>query len=413
MKINSALSTPVLTRGLVLLLAFSVGLIAANLYYAQPLVSLMAKTLGLDPASAGLVVTLTQVGYGLGVLFVVPLGDLLENRKLILWLLTLAVVSLLSLSFVQQLGPYFISALLLGVGASCLQIVVLYGAQMSTEANRGQVVGKIMSGLMIGIMFSRPLASFITELSSWNFVFLFSALMMLIIGLSLYFKLPVRKPTTHQVSYGHLVASMLQLFLRTPILRRRALYQGCMFGSFCLFWTATPMYLSGPAFQLSHTGIAFFALAGIAGAISAPLAGRFADQGLSRVGTFLAMGSVAVAFLITEIFTTGGWLALSILVFAAILLDAGVTANLVLGQRAIFSLRAKYRSRLNGLYVGTLFVGGALGSYLGAWAYTRGGWTLTAAIGVLMPILGLLYFSTEWMTGFHKTGYRIRNISKS
>ncbi len=405
-------SAPVqLTSGLVFLLASAVGLIAANLYYAQPLVSLIASSLDLEPASAGLVVTLTQVGYGVGVLFVVPLGDLIENKKLILCLLVLTILSLISLSFVHQLTPYFASAFSLGVGACCLQIVILYGAQMSTDANRGQVVGSIMSGLMVGIMLSRPVASFITSVSSWNTVFLVSSGMMILVGFALYINLPKRHPVSAQMSYGRLMASMLQLILRTPVLRRRAVYQGCLFSAFCLFWTATPLYLSGPNFQLSQNGIALFALAGIAGAVSAPSAGRFADRGWTKVGTFIAMMSVVVAFLATEIFVQGGTASLVVLVLAAILLDAGVTANLVLGQRAIFALPSKYRSRLNGIFIAILFVGGALGSYLGAWSYAKGGWALTAWVGVLMPITALLYFATEWMTGFHKKGYRLRKAS--
>lgn len=379
------------------LLAVSVGVIAANLYYAQPLIALIAKSLKLSPSVAGLVTTLTQMGYGLGVLLIVPLGDLLENRKLILTMLSLAVVALLGLAFSTQLVPYFIAAFLVGVGASAVQIIVPYSAHLAHESVKGRVVGNLMSGLMLGIMLSRPIASFLTDLFSWHAVFLLSAGLMLVLTIILYRFLPARKPASTNLKYRELIASMIHLLLNTPVLRRRAIYQAFLFGTFCLFWTSVPLYLSGPAYNFSQTGIAFFALAGIAGAVVAPLAGKYADKGMIQQATTVAMISASLSFLLTHIFAPGSTMALVFLVMAAILLDAGITANLVLGQRAIFSLNPEQRSRLNGLYVAVLFVGGAFGSMSGAWAYAHGGWTMTSYIGFGLPVCALLYFSTEFL----------------
>jgi predicted MFS family arabinose efflux permease len=384
------------SRALILLLGLAVGVIAANLYYAQPLIALISQSLGLDPAAAGLIVTLTQVGYGLGVLFIVPLGDLIENRKLILILMVIAVLALLGLALSTQIVPYFLAALATGIGACSVQIIVPYAAHLTPEATRGRVVGSLMSGLMLGIMLSRPIASLLTDLFSWHAVFYLSASLMVLLGAALYKFLPPRQPANLDLRYADLIGSMAQLFLRTSLLRRRAFYQAFMFAAFCLFWTATPLLLSGPEFHLSQTGIALFALAGVAGAIVAPLAGRFADRGWTRIGTFASMLSGCVAFLMTHLVPLGSVSSLALLVLSAILLDAGVTANLVLGQRAIFSLRAKYRSRLNGLYIATIFVGGAFGSSVGAWAYAQGGWNLTSWVGFAMPLGALLYFGTEW-----------------
>jgi predicted MFS family arabinose efflux permease len=390
------------SKGLIFLLTIAVGVIAANLYYAQPLIALIAKSLGLDPAAAGLIVTLTQIGYGLGVLFIVPLGDLVENRKLILVMMGVAVLALLGMALSTELIPYFAAALAAGLGASAVQIIVPYAAHLTPEATRGRVVGGMMSGLMLGIMLSRPIASLLTDLLSWHAVFYLSAGFMIVLALALYHFLPARRPASLGITYSNLIGSMGQLFLRTALLRRRAIYQAFMFGAFCLFWTASPLLLSGPEFHLSQTAIAFFALAGVAGAIVAPLAGRFADRGWTRAGTAAAMISGSLSFLLTHLFAPGSMMALAFLVIAAILLDAGVTANLVLGQRAIFSLRAKYRGRLNGLYIATIFVGGAFGSTVGAWAFAKGGWNLTSWVGFLLPISGLIYFGTEWLTGFNK-----------
>lgn len=385
------MSAPVLR-----LLTLAVGLIAANLYYAQPLVKEISTALGLDPAAAGLVVTLTQIGYGAGVLFAVPLVDLVPNRRLILGMLTVAVLGLLGLIFADQALPYFAAAFATGLGASTVQILVPYAAHFAPEARRGRVVGSLMSGLMIGIMLSRPLASFLTGLFGWHAIFTLSAALLTALALALRALLPERVPAPRAgLGYPALLASMGTLLLRTPVLRRRGFYQACLFGAFSLFWTAVPLQLAGPEFGMSQTGIALFALAGVAGAVAAPFAGRLADRGHAGLATGLALGAGALSFVIGHhtndgwLFERGGAFALAGLLVAAILLDAAVSAHLVLGQRAIFLLPAEARGRLNGLYIAIIFVGGAAGSSLGAWAYARGGWELTSQAGLALPALAL------------------------
>ncbi len=390
---NTASQNP--SKSLIFLLATAVGIIAANLYYAQPLISMISKAIGLDPSAAGLVVTLTQAGYGLGVLLVVPLGDILENRRLVLTMVFVTVIGLLGLAFVTQLIPYFIAAFATGVGASTVQIIVPYAAHFSAPEKRGQVVGSLMSGLMLGIMLSRPIASLLTDLFSWHAVFVLSAFLMVVLGFVLFYFLPERKPHNLNLHYTQLLASMGRLFVSTELLRRRAIYQSCLFAAFCLFWTASPLLLAGPDFKFSQTSIAIFALVGVAGAIVAPYAGKLADRGLTKIATALAIGACAISFLLSHFFPTGSTSALIALAIAAIMLDAGVTANLVLGQRAIFSLPAELRGRLNGMYIATIFIGGAIGSALGAWAYANGGWELTSWAGLALPVIAFTYFITE------------------
>lgn len=394
--------TTQLSKRMIALLGFAIGVIAANLYYAQPLTAPISQSLGLSAAAAGPTVMFTQAGYGLGVLFLVPLADLVENRKLILTMIAVGILAILGIALSTQLIAYFASALAVGLSASAVQIIVPYASHLTPEASRGRVVGSLMSGLMLGIMFSRPIASLLTDFFSWHAVFFLSAALMSIIAVLLHFFLPPRTPVTSGLRYRQLLASMSQLFLRMAVLRRRAIYQAFMFGAFCLFWTATPLLLGGPAFHLSQTGIAIFALVGVSGAVAAPFAGRFADRGKSRIATIISMTAAIVSFAMTHLFPLGSNASIGCLVIAAILLDAGITANLVLGQRAIFSLPAKYRSRLNGLYIATIFVGGAFGSSIGAWAFDRGGWNLTSLVGLSLPSLALLYFGTEWLTGFQK-----------
>jgi len=387
--------TAPLSRSLVALLAVAVGVLAANLYYAQPLVAMISRTLGLLPQAAGLVVTMTQIGYGLGVLLIVPLGDILENRRLILTAMSVAVIGLLGITVSTHLAPYFAFALATGLGASTVQIIVPYAAHFAPPERRGQIVGTLMSGLMLGIMLSRPLSGLLSGWWSWHAVFLISAGLMTVLALVLYARLPVRAPESRGLRYPQLLASLVRLFVQTPLLRRRAVYQAFLFGAFCLFWTASPLVLAGPQFGLSQAQIALFALVGVTGAVAAPYAGRAADRGLIGVATTVSMLAAAGSFLLGHLWTPGSPGALGALVASAVLLDAGGTANLVLGQRAIFTLPAEYRSRLNGLYIATIFVGGSCGSALGAWAYARGGWALTSWIGLALPLCALAMFATE------------------
>lgn len=379
---------------LTLLLAVGCGLTAANIYYAQPLAGPISAALGLTAEAAGLIVTLTQIGYGLGLLLIVPLGDLVENRRLTLVLLGVAALALVGAGMSTHPLPFLLSAVCIGVGTVAVQVLVPYAAHLAPEAVRGRVVGNVMSGLMLGIMLARPVSSFITQITSWHVVFYISAAAMLLLAVVLAWTLPPRMPAG-RLRYGALLASMVQLARTTPVLRRPALYHAGLFAAFSLFWTTTPLLLAGPEFQLSQGGIALFALAGVAGAIAAPIAGRVADRGWSRPATAMAMLAVAVGFLMTHIAAPGSSWALGLLVTAAIVLDFGVSANMTLGQRAIFGLGAEFRARLNGLYMTTFFIGGAIGSALGGWAYAQGGWALASWIGFALPVLALAYFATE------------------
>jgi predicted MFS family arabinose efflux permease len=377
------------------LLSAACGLIAANVYYAQPIAGPISASLGIRPGATGLIVTVTQVGYAVGLLLIVPLGDLLENRRLLAVLTGVAGLALLSAAMSTTPLQFFASEFCVGLGSVAVQIVLPYATHMVSEKIRGQFIGNIMAGLMIGIMLSRPTSSLIDELFSWHAVLFFSAATTFAVSFGIMLALPRRVPKA-RTRYAALLASMGHLALTTPVLQRRALYQVFLFAAFSLFWTTAPLRLAGPAFHLSQGGIALFALAGVAGAIAAPLAGRIADRGVGRTATALSMATVAGAFLITHLAKEdGSSLALALLVMAALMVDFGMTANLTLGQRAIFVLSAEHRSRLNALYLATYFLGGAVGSALGGWAYAVAGWSLASWIGFALPVFALLYFMTE------------------
>jgi predicted MFS family arabinose efflux permease len=382
---------------LIALLAITCGLIAGNLYYAQPIAGPIGAAVGLSPEATGLVVTMAQIGYGMGLLLVVPLGDLIENRRLTLILIGITTLAALGVALSARPVPLLLSTALIGIGSVAVQVLVPYAAHMAPAAVRGRVVGSVMSGLMFGVMLARPVSSFITHLFSWHVVFFCSAGVMLVLALVLARVLPERRPRS-QLRYGELLASMWELVRTTPTLRRKALYQAALFGAFSLFWTTTPLLLSGPTFRLSQGEIGLFALAGITGAVAMPIVGWMADRGWSRPITCVAMLTAVIAFLVTRLDHPGSTLSLGLLVAAAVLVDFGNSANAIVSQRAIFSLGAQYRARLNGLYMTTFFTGGAIGSAVGGWSYAYGGWNLTSWIGLGLPLAALAYFLTERST---------------
>ena len=383
-----------LTPGMVWLFAVATGLIVANLYYAQTLIGPISRATGLDPGAAGLIVTLTQLGYCLGLLFIVPLGDLVENRRLIFISLVVCALALVAAAVAAHPLVFLAAALCIGLGSVAAQIIVPFAAHLARPEERGQTVGKVVSGLLMGIMLARPVASLVADAFNWHAIFVLSAVVTIALAFLLRARLPQRQPEGG-MHYFQLLGSMWHLLKTTPVLRRRAAYQACMFGAFSLFWTCVSLELTGPNFGISQTGVAIFALAGVAGAIASPIAGRRADQGKSRSTTLIALLLGALAFTAPLLVDAGRLANLAILVCCSIVLDAGVSASLVTGQRAIFSLPADVRSRLNGLYMALFFMGGAIGSSLGGWMFAHHGWHGVLLTGLVFPLVGLAVFTTE------------------
>ena len=249
---------------------------------------------------------------------------------------------------------------------------------------------------MIGIMLARPVSSFIANYASWRVVFLASSALMVAVAVVLSRVLPQRRPPPG-LTYGSLMASLAHIWTANLVLRRRALYQACMFGAFSVFWTATPLLLLKD-YGLNQSRVALFALVGAAGAVAAPLTGHWADRGLIRIGSALAMTGGAAAFLISRLAPERSMVGVVILAACGVVLDFAVTTNLVFGQRAIYGLHAEQRSRMNGLYMATFFTGGAIASALAGWSFAQGGWAWTSLLGAALPLIALAYFATERRT---------------
>lgn len=376
-----------LSQGLIALFAFSCGAIVANLYYAQPITELIGPSLHMSDGTASLIVSLTQIGYALGLFFIVPLGDLLENRKLMIATAVVSIASLAVASMVHSAGAFLAVSLLIGFSSVAVQILIPLAAHLAPDHSRGRVVGTIMGGLLLGILLSRPLSSIVAGHFGWRVVFAGAAVVMTIVTTVLALTIAPRKPD-HRATYFELIGSLLHLVRTMPVLRHRALYQALMFASFSLFWTAVPIELTRH-YGLSQTAIGVFALVGAIGATSAPVAGRLADAGHSLRATLVALVAGALAFAPALIHPAWGVLGL---VVTGIALDFAAQMNMVLGQREIYALHAASRNRLNALYMTSIFVGGAIGSALASVLYEHGGWPLVAGVAMTFPVLALLHF---------------------
>lgn len=377
-----------LSGGLIVLLAFACGAMVANLYYAQTLIDEIAPAIGLSKGLGGTITTLTQLGYGVGLFAVVPLGDLFENRRLALLLTAGTFLGCLGIGLSQGPITFLGASLVTGVCATGAQVLLPLASHLSPPDRQGRIIGQIMSGLLTGIMLARPLASFMAEWLGWRSVFFLSAGLMALLELALACTLPRRAPESGK-NYREMLLSMIALTKKHRRLRLRALYQAALFAAFNLFWTAAPLLLLRK-FHFSQNGVALFALAGAGGALAAPLAGWMADRGWTRLTTLLAHG-----LLVASVLAAGcAVAALSVVAFAAtaFLIDAATQLNQITGQKIIFEISAEARSRVNSIYMTSMFVIGASGSLIGSVTFAAGGWNLSAGVGAAIGALSLGIF---------------------
>jgi predicted MFS family arabinose efflux permease len=378
---------------LVLLLAVSCGLTIANIYYAQPLLAPLRESFHISTVAAGGLITATQLGYAAGMILLVPLGDRLENRRLVTVLLAITTVGLVVVGAAPDFPILLIAALISGATSVVVQILVPYAAGIAPDHARGRIVGRVMSGLLTGVLLSRTLGSLVAQFSSWRVVYLASAALMVALMLTLRAALPRREPTI-RVGYAALLRSTVALVRTHPALRRRSVYQAAMFGGFSAFWTTIAYVLTGPPFHYSQFGVGMFALVGAGGALAAPWAGKLADRGYSRPMSAVAFVLAVLAFGLAGI----GRHSIVLLALAAVVLDMAVQGGMVFGQHTIYRLDATARARLNSVYIATFFVGGAVGSQVGSLAYHAGGWTALTLFGAALPVLALLLWCTERRT---------------
>jgi predicted MFS family arabinose efflux permease len=370
-----------LTNVVIGMLTCATAIVAAGSYFAQPIAATIGRDVGLSPRLFGLIVTLSQAGYVFGLLFIAPLGDKLENRRLLLSMLCASVVALSTAALAPD-GAIFLAACFgVGVSSISVQMLVTLAAFISDPARRGQVVGTVTSGLLVGILLAWPAASFASARIGWRSLFAFDALVISALALVLRYVLPRRMPE-NTVSYVAMVGSLWKILRDTPELRQRAFRQALLFGGFSLFWTAAPSRLL-LHFGLDGDGIALFGLIGGSGALIAPIAGRLADAGRGPIVGLAGMAAVLVAFLVS-VLVHDTWT----LCLAAILINAGVQSNHVVSQRVVLSLAPDTANRLNAIYIATFFVGGAIGSAVSI-PLLQFGWTGVGMAGSAAAALAL------------------------
>jgi predicted MFS family arabinose efflux permease len=400
---NPAVSRPGMSAGLMFLFALAAGILAMCLSSSQVLVGEIGPAFGLSTAASTLVATLTALGYAMGLFLVVPLVDVVENRRLTLLTLALCVASQAGAALAPSAAPFLALSFAVGATSTVVQMLVPTASFLTPEHARGRVVGNIMSGIMLGLLLGRPLASVTTELFGWRAYYGLSASLILVIAMALSRVLPERRPQFRQ-RYGALLLSLFRLLREEPVLRRRAIYQALLMGTFGVFWTSIVLCLGAPPYNLGHTGIALFALAGAAGAIVAPIAGRAGDRGLTRRVTFIGHGTVIVAILLAGLAAGGSWsfglalpmpLSLGLLVATALLLDAGAIADQAVGRRAINLLRPEARGRTNGLFTGIFLLGGSFGALCAGPAWAWGGWPAVCWVGLAFAMAAAMLHATE------------------
>ena len=362
------------SRALVLLLATGAGLAVASLYYSQPMLGVLGADIGASTRAIGFVPTLTQLGYALGILLLAPLGDRYDRRRIILIKAAVLVAALLLAGAAPGIATLLFASLVIGLSATMAQDIVPAAATLAPEASRGKIVGTVMTGLLLGILLSRVVSGFVAEHFGWRTMFIAAAASIAIIGAVAARGLPRFKATTH-LAYGALLGSLRKLWKQHGALRRATLAQGLLSVGFSAFWSTLAVMLHGEPFHLGAAAAGAFGLAGAAGALAAPIAGRMADRRgpelVTRLGAGLVLLSFAVMALAPFMLPQAQlWL----LVIGAIGFDLGLQASLISHQTIVYGIEPSARSRLNAVFFTGVFIGMAVGSAAGALLLAQWGW---------------------------------------
>ncbi|MDO1585295.1 MFS transporter [Rhizobium oryzicola] len=366
-----------------LAMAAAAGIAVANIYYNQPMLGLIEAEFG-EHSAAGLISTATQLGYAVGLFLLLPLGDLLHRRRLIVVQFVVLAAALVLAAVAPSAWTLIFASLLVGAASTVAQQIVPFAATLATPEKRGATIGTVMAGVLSGILFSRTLSGFVGEHAGWREMFWIGVPLALAAAIAMYVSLPEHRPTS-RMQYHRAIASLAHLWVREPALRTAALMQAALFASFTSFWTILALHLQEPAFGLGAQVAGLFGIVGAVGVFAAPLAGRLADrQGphfVVRLGAVLAM----VAWLIF-----GFWPSIAALVIGVIVLDFGIQSALVSNQHIVYALDPEARSRLNTIFMTAMFLGGAFGSAAATFAWLHGGWSFVSVLGLVLAGVGVV-----------------------
>ncbi len=376
----------------VLVMAAAAGVTVANIYYSQPILPAMAATFHASQGQIGWLPVLTQAGYGIGLLLLTPLGDMVDRKRLVILLELLLSVALIGITMVGNLAGLYVASFLIGVLAVSVQIIMPLSAALAAKESKGKVVGIVFTGCLTGILAARIMSGYVAEWLGWRFVYGISAGLVLAATLVVALTLPTL-PSHHSGSYGALLRSTLYQVRRFAVLRRATLLGVLVFGTFCSFWTTLTFHLSGPPFDYRSDTIGLFGVLAIAGALASSLFGRLADKRNPAKAQLLTIGLMVVSVLCVQ------WLphSAAALIVATVLLDVGVQATQVTNLAQIYALDETAHSRINTVYMTTMFIGGAIGTYAGVLAWTMGGWALVSWQLLVWTLLALaLVIASQW-----------------
>lgn len=376
---------------LFILIGMSAALFVANLYYAQPLITTIAAEFGLKAGLAGSVASAGQLGYGLGLFLLVPLADMLENKRLVLMCSALVLAGIVGMATARSATAFLGFAMLTGLFCSGAQILIPYLSHLIPGAQRGRVIGVMAAGMLTSVMAARPFALFVAAAFGWRTVYWLSAGATLLLAMGMWRMMPPRRPV-HRIPYRQTIATMFTLFARQAGVRRRTAYQALLFAAFTMFWAVVPILLA-ERFGLSTAMIGLFALVGAGGVLAAPLGGRIADRGSPRMGTAAASLLIAASFLLS-IWSLQAALPLA-LAAACFCIDGAVQVSQVLSRVVVLDVAPDIRGRINALYMTIVYFSGALGSIIGVSVYVRWGWPAVAALGTAAGLTVLLFALTE------------------
>ncbi len=379
---NNTGGRTVLSTGLVWLFAVACALAAANLYYAQPVLDDIAKDFGTGSATAGLVVTFAQIGYAAGLAFLVPLGDLVARRRLVPIVLTVTALGLVASAVAPDIGVLIGVGLIVGCGSVAAQVLVPMAASLADDEHRGQVVGTVMSGLLLGILLARTVSGLVAGISSWRVMYGIAAGWTVVLAVVLGRRLPAETDRP-RLAYASLLRSAAHLLRTETILQTRAFFGALGFAAFSVFWTTMAFLLARAPYHYGDAVIGLFGLVGAGGALAANFAGRWADRGFTRSTTIAFAGAVAGSFVLLWF----GRRELVLVIVGIVVLDIGVQGLQVTNQSLIYRLAPDARSRINSAYMVCYFAGGAIGSALGASVYASQGWAGVCVLGGAIGIV--------------------------
>ncbi|KQT76522.1 MFS transporter [Methylobacterium sp. Leaf465] len=356
----------------------------ANIYYNQPLLGLLVGEFG--ERAALWVPTASLVGYGLGILGLVPLGDSLSRRRLIIGQTLGLAVALLAAALSPNLACLALSSLVIGILASAAQQAVPFAAELAPDATRGSVVGQVMTGLLTGILLARTASGLVGAQYGWRAVFFAAAVVALGMTGIAAATLP-KIPQTRPLRYRALMLSILHLVRSQPVLRRSSLSQGLLFASFNAFWATLALLVEAPPFNLTAAGAGMFGVIGVAGAFVAPLSGRFTDRRGPR--PMVVAGALFVVAAFAVLWAGGAWSLIAV-GLGVLLIDIGLNAALIANQTRVYALVPSARGRINTVLFTVMFVFGAFGAFAGSQAFLMAGWSGVCAVGILLAGAGFL-----------------------